>query len=575
MVAGTEIPIDKNATAMQMAQEMFGDGVTVQSASYTGDRDSSGTYSNGDSISPGVMPGDTGVMFSTGDLGGFTNNDPGSSSWWPGQGNQGNGHGNQGNGHGNQGNGNGNQGNGQGNQWPGQGNHEPGHSNHETDTTTNSNGPSNVESFNEAAGARTYDASFIDVDFTPEGDTLTMQFVFASDEYPEYAVDAFQDFVGVWINGQQVQLSVGDGDIDPNNLNAGANENLFVDNTNSQYNTEMDGFTVNLTLKIPVNANQTNSIRIGIADVSDQGYDSTLIIAGGSVQTSVLAMEDTTRLDPDGAKTLDVLANDTNNGVGSLKITHINGQAVNAGDTVTLSSGQTIKLNADGTLGLTGDGDEEKFTFTYTAENASGVGDTGFVLVDSVPCFVAGTLIRTPTGQCPVETLVPGDLVMTRDAGAQPLRWIGRRTIAAVGEFAPIHIAANTFGRHRALSLSPLHRVLIRDCLAELLFGEDEVLVAARDLVNDRSVRRVEGGEVEYVHILFDRHQVVYSNGLATESFLPGPQTANSFEADIVAEICAIFPDLCPQTGWDYSPAARRTLKCYEAHLLLSHGRAA
>ncbi len=220
MVAGTEIPIARNATAMQMAQEMFGPGVTVQSASYTGDKDSSGIYSNGDTISPGVMPGDTGVMFSTGDLRGFTGN-----RWWG--------------------------------------------SNTSGSQTTNSNGPNNVADFNTAAGTNTYDASFIDVDFTPSGDMLTMQFVFASEEYPEYAVGAFQDFVGVWINGQQVQLSVGDGDVDPNNLNSGANGNLFIDNTSSQYNTEMDGFTVNLTLKIPVNAGATNSVQIDIADVSD------------------------------------------------------------------------------------------------------------------------------------------------------------------------------------------------------------------------------------------------------------------------------------------------------------------
>ncbi|SEL10266.1 Hint domain-containing protein [Roseovarius nanhaiticus] len=533
MVDGVEIPINRNASAEQMAQEMFGPDVIIESATYTGDRDSSGIYSDGDAISPGVMPGNTGVMFSTGDLRGFTNN----TRWWQGG------------------------------------------SNTSTSQTTNSSGPNSyadaISDFDAAAGARTFDASFIDVDFRPSGDMLTMQFVFSSDEYPEFALGAFQDFVGVWINGQQVQLSVGDGDIDPNNLNAGSNGNLFIDNQNDQYNTEMDGFTVNLTLKIPVNANQTNSIRIGIADVTDSNYDSTLIIAGGSIQSTVLALDDATKLDPSGSKNLDVLANDVNNGAGILTITHINGQAVSVGDTVTLNSGQTVQLNADGTLGLTGDGDEEEFTFTYTVENATGISDTGFVLVDSVPCFVAGTMIKTAHGLKPVETLQPGDLVMTRDEGAQPLRWIGSRRIAAAGDFAPIHIDAGTFGDHGALALSPLHRVLIRDSLAELLFGEGEVLVAARDLVNDRSVRRVPGGEVEYVHILFDRHQVVYSEGLETESFLPGPQTARSFEADIVQEICAIFPELCPETGAGYSPAARRMLKRYEAQLLMSGARAA
>ena len=110
--------------------------------------------------------------------------------------------------------------------------------------------------------------------------------------------------------------------------------------------------------------------------------------------------------------------------------------------------------------------------------------------------------------------------------------------------------------------------MLIRDSLAELLFGEYEVLVAARDLVNDKSVTVVEGGTVEYFHLLFDQHEVIYSEGLPTESFLPGPQLADSFEEEIAAEIYELFTEIDPATGLGYSPAARRTLKPFEAQLL-------
>lgn len=521
MILGEELPIDRNASAIEMAEKMFGDGVTIVSASYTGDRDSSGIYTDGDSVSPGVTPGDSGVMFSTGDLRGFTN----TLDLLRG-------------------------------------------ANHNSNTTTNSSGPNNNADFNAAAGARTYDASFIDVDFIPTGNVMTMQFVFASEEYPEYADGAFQDFVGVWVNGTQIELGVGDGDIDPNNLNAGSNQNLFIDNTGDQYNTEMDGFTVTLTVKMPVIAGEVNSIRIGIADVSDNTYDSTLLIAGDSVQTALIAVDDSLRLDPDGSRVLDVLANDVNTDGGVMFITHINGTAVAPGGTVTLNSGQMVQLNADGTLTLVGDGDIEQVNFTYTVENSNGQTDTAFVLVDSVPCFVVGTRILTPDGEVAIETLQPGDMVITRDRGAQPIRWIGQRRVPAEGSFAPIHIAENALGRHRALRLSPLHRVLIRDARAELYFGETEVLVAARDLVNDHTIRPVEGGMVDYVHMLFDQHEVVYSEGLETESFLPGPQLNRSFEAEMVREICSIFPEIDPETGAGYSSAARTTLKRYEARIL-------
>ncbi|HEX9859351.1 MAG TPA: Hint domain-containing protein, partial [Paracoccaceae bacterium] len=340
--------------------------------------------------------------------------------------------------------------------------------------------------------------------------------------------------------------------------------------------TEMDGFTVTLSLTMAVIPGAVNSIRIGIADTGDASYDSNLLIAADSVQTVVIANDDSVDLNPYGSKTLDVLGNDSGPGGSTLVITHINGVAVVAGQTVTLATGQQITLNADGTFTIVADGDTETVNFTYDiAINGVGQSATGIVTVNSIPCFVAGTRILTPGGEVAVEDLQPGDLVMTHDDGPQPLRWIGQRRVAAEGSFAPIRIRAGAFGAHRTLLVSPQHRVLIRDSLAELLFGEQEVLVAAKDLVNDRSVTVRAGGEVDYVHLLFDRHQVVYSEGLATESFLPGPQTTRSFENAIVEEICAIFPEIDPQTGAGYSPAARRTLRGYEAQVLLALGQAA
>ena len=520
MVAASELNYTTNAGAMQMAQTIFGDGVNVVGASYSGDKNSSAIYSGGDSISPGVTPGDTGVILSTGKAKDFTNS--------------------------------------------------KGQANQDSDTTTDTGGIDNNADFNAAAGARTYDASFLDVKFIPKGDLLTMQFVFSSEEYPEFQNSIYQDFVGVWVNGVQVELSIGNGDIDPGNLNNTSNENLFVDNTGSDFNTEMDGFTVTMTLKMKVIPGVVNSIRIGIADVTDTSYDSNLLIAGGSLQTVLVAQDDNTTLHPTGSQVLDVLAND---GGSSLTITHINGIAVTVGSTVTLNTGQTVMLNGDGTLTITGDGDTEKFNFTYTVSDGTN-DDTAFVTVDSVPCFVAGTLIATPAGERAVETLRAGDLVLTRDDGAQPLRWIGSRTIAATGDFAPVHINAGALGDHRALSVSPQHRVLIDGPLAELLFGEAEVLVAALDLVDGANVTRREGGEVTYVHLLFDRHQVIRSEGLETESFLPGPRTGSMFERPVIDEICRLFPQLDPDTGHGYGSAARRILRRFEA-LLLSGRRAA
>ena len=93
-----------------------------------------------------------------------------------------------------------------------------------------------------------------------------MQISFSSEEYLEYVGTGFNDAVGVWVNGVKATLTVGTGDISINNINPGSNGNLYVDNANDGFNTEMDGFTVTLTLKAPVNAGQVNTIKIGIAD---------------------------------------------------------------------------------------------------------------------------------------------------------------------------------------------------------------------------------------------------------------------------------------------------------------------
>ena len=207
-----------------------------------------------------------------------------------------------------------------------------------------------------------------------------MQFVFSSEEYPEFANSIYQDFFVVWINGTLVEHDVGDGETDPFNISTTNNINMYNDNTTDAFNTEMDGFTITLTLTMVVNAGQTNSIRIAIADVGDSQYDSNVLIAGGSVQTQLVAISDDVNVYPDGTTTLDVLANDINKGpTGStMTITHINGQPATVGTAITLPTGQLVTLNADGTFSIVGDGDEEDFNFTYTVDNGTNT-DVGFV----------------------------------------------------------------------------------------------------------------------------------------------------------------------------------------------------
>lgn len=133
--------------------------------------------------------------------------------------------------------------------------------------------------------------------------------------------------------------------------------------------------------------------------------------------------------------------------------------------------------------------------------------------------FTRGTRITLADGrQKPIEKLTPGDRILTRDSGPQPVRWIGQQTVRATGAFAPITIAAGALSNDAELTLSPSHRLFIYQRVDALKAGQKEVLVRAQDLVNGQDVTRSEGGFVDYFQLLFDKHEIIYAEGIPSES---------------------------------------------------------
>lgn len=219
-------------------------------------------------------------------------------------------------------------------------------------------------------------------------------------------------------------------------------------------------------------------------------------------------------------------------------------------------------------------GGEPNGAFDITGGDTDGtIGNLSFQNFETVSfstmCFTRGTMIDTPRGEVAIEELEIGDLVLTHDAGAQELRWSAGRKIPATGCNAPIMIRAGTLGNDRDLMVSPQHRMLISDWRANLMFGEAEVLVAAKDLVNDDTIYRLEGGEVEYWHILFETHQIVTANGAPSESFHPGEQTLGMLEQEAKDELLRLFPEFADNPLTGYGQAVRQSLKPWEAKALL------
>ncbi|MEM9716978.1 MAG: Hint domain-containing protein, partial [Pseudomonadota bacterium] len=187
-------------------------------------------------------------------------------------------------------------------------------------------------------------------------------------------------------------------------------------------------------------------------------------------------------------------------------------------------------------------------------------------------CFVKGTLILTPRGEVPVEDLCIGDLVLTKDDGPQVLRWIGGKALtennlAEHPSLRPTVIRKDAFGPgkpNRDIAVSPQHRLLIKSADAEMLFATSEVFVAAKNLI---SAKTSAANEVQYYHLMFDQHQIVYANGLEAESLHPGHLAVDGLDAKSREELFAIFPELraIPQS---YGPACRPILKADEARYL-------
>ena len=183
------------------------------------------------------------------------------------------------------------------------------------------------------------------------------------------------------------------------------------------------------------------------------------------------------------------------------------------------------------------------------------------------PCLAAGTLLATPGGWRDVATLRPGDMLLTRDHGPQEVLWAGARCVAALGDFAPVRFARGVIGNRDPLLVSPQHRILIDDWRAAFWFGEEEVLVAAKHLVDGVGITFAELPEITYVHVLLAHHEVLDANGAAVESLHLGPYAMDSLLRGARAEIDALFPEIAADVR--HGPrTARRCLRGWEARIL-------
>ncbi len=194
---------------------------------------------------------------------------------------------------------------------------------------------------------------------------------------------------------------------------------------------------------------------------------------------------------------------------------------------------------------------------------------------ETVPCFLFGTKITTKRGEIPIEDLQLGDMVVVRDGGFVPIRWIGSHRVDARGsgfeKLAPIRIPKGAIARGvpaRDLYVSPNHKVWMHDASFEMLFEEREVLISARQLVGWKGIEQVSYiPEPEYFCIMLDAHQIIISDGMQTESLNPGGLEMKQIKCATHIELLQVPSSLIEVFA--RGETARRCLQSHEARLAL------
>ena len=171
---------------------------------------------------------------------------------------------------------------------------------------------------------------------------------------------------------------------------------------------------------------------------------------------------------------------------------------------------------------------------------------------DETICFTPSCMILTPFGELPAALISAGDMVVTADNGVQTVRWVGRSRVCAHRRshknLHPVLIRAHTYGHgypHHDLRVSPQHRFCLTGAEVELNFAYHQAMAPAIGLIDGKQIiRDQQAAPVTYIHLLFDRHEVVFANALACESFHPDPRIVSKLGRSTRDELLQLFPEL-------------------------------
>jgi hypothetical protein len=303
-----------NLTAEQIVNSLIGTGVTVENIQITGAKEAIGFFNGGISEGIGI---ESGVILSSGDIADAAGPNDADG----------------------------------------------------TGQSLNQPGDEDLDLLLKEQGRTTNDAVVLEFDFIPENEQFLFEYVFASDEYNEYANSSFNDIFAFFLNGENIALIPGTTiPVAINNINATDNSAFFRNNDPSDfpeslpYNTEFDGFTTKLAARGFVTPGKKQHLKLVIADTSDSILDSAVFLKAGSLSTLPPSPDATLNLKPK-----DIFSVEGSAGFAKLKFT-LSGSEANLINEVGVFVVDDESGTIDGTM--PGSDDYEKLALTGTRSRA-------------------------------------------------------------------------------------------------------------------------------------------------------------------------------------------------------------
>lgn len=196
---------------------------------------------------------------------------------------------------------------------------------------------------------------------------------------------------------------------------------------------------------------------------------------------------------------------------------------------------------------------------------------------EAFAALARGTLVETTKGLVAVEDLEPGMVALTAEGREEVITWIGSMTVFPAGSIAGIaptsltRITSDAFGGGRPISdlvLGPQARILVKGARAQAA-GHKTAYAPAANLIDGDSIIQVAPvAPMTMYHIVLERQGSLACAGIEVESFHPGKNAAEKFDAQLSQLFLAMFPQI--KTYSDFGPLAHARLSVTETESMMA-----